>query len=307
MRVLIAGASGLVGRATVAALKADGHDVVRLVRSQAIPSEEIAWNPAVGDLPLEELDGFDAIINLCGAPIAASRWTVKRRAELRASRIDPTQTLAKALNVLPRGLHARPKVLVNASAVGIYGDRGSLELNEATEPGSGFLAGLCRDWEGAATAAAESGVRVVCLRFGTVLSQAGGALTKMVPIYRAGLGGPLGSGRQWMSWVSLDDAVGVIRFALATPELSGPVNVVSPDSVTNAAFTRALGRIFGHQLSMPVPRFALRLMYGDLADELLIASARVVPSRLLKAGYPFRYQNLEDALYEALAMEKAES
>jgi uncharacterized protein (TIGR01777 family) len=195
---------------------------------------------------------------------------------------------------------------VSASATGIYGDRGNLELNESSGPGNGFLADLCRDWEGAAMTAAESGARVVCLRFGAVLSREGGLLQRTVPFYRAGLGCALGTGRQWLSWIGLEDAVGAIRFALAAPGLTGPVNVVSPTSVMNAGFTRALGRIFGHQLPMAVPRIALEVMYGPIADEVLLASAHVVPSKLIRSGYPFRYPNLEDALYQALAMEKTE-
>ena len=205
------------------------------------------------------------------------------------------------------GERGGPRVLVNASAIGIYGDRGNLELMESSVPGDGFLAGLCRDWEDAAHAAGKWGARVACLRFGMVLSREGGALQRMVPFYRAGLGSQLGSGRQWISWISLEDAVGAIRFALAEATLSGPVNVVSPNSVTNAGFSRALGRIFGRQLAMPVPRFALRLAYGSIADEALLASARVVPAKLAQAQYPFRYSNLEDALYQALALEKAEA
>jgi len=196
---------------------------------------------------------------------------------------------------------------VNASAIGIYGDRGNLELNESSGPGNGFLAELCRDWEGAAMAAGEGGARVVCLRFGVVLSHEGGALQQMIPFYRAGLGCPLGTGRQWMSWISLEDAVGAIRFALSETVLSGPVNAVSPDSVTNAGFTRALGRIFGRQLPMPIPPMVLRLALGPMADEALLASAHVVPGKLTRAGYPFRYRNLEDALYQALALEKVEA
>jgi uncharacterized protein len=196
---------------------------------------------------------------------------------------------------------------VNASAIGFYGDRGNLELVESSESGHGFLAQLCCDWESAAMAAGRGGARVVCMRFGAVLSHEGGALQRMIPFYRAGLGCTLGTGRQWMSWISLEDAVGALRFALANDGLSGPVNAVSPSSVTNAGFTRALGRIFGHQLPTAIPPFVLRLAFGSVADEALLASAHVVPSKLVKAGYPFRYQNLEDALYQALAMEKVEA
>ncbi|HEY5078270.1 MAG TPA: TIGR01777 family oxidoreductase [Opitutaceae bacterium] len=306
MKILVAGASGMIGRAAVAALKHDGHEVTRLVRRPAVAADEVSWNPAAGGAPPDSCREATVVVNLCGSPIAGGRWTPKRRSELRASRIDTTQALTKlfaAAGAVPQG----PRLLVNASAIGIYGDRGNLELGEASGAGNGFLAELCRDWEGAAMAAGEGGSRVVCLRFGIVLSHEGGALQRMIPFYRAGLGCPLGTGRQWMSWISLEDAVGAIRFAISETGLSGPVNAVSPDSVTNAGFTRALGRIFGHQLPMPIPPFVLRMALGPMADEALLASAHVVPGKLTRAGYPFRYRNLEDALYQALAMEKVEA
>jgi uncharacterized protein len=307
MKILIAGASGMIGRAAVAALRHDGHDVTRLVRRAPAAPDELPWNPATGEVPLEACNASNAIINLCGAAVGASRWTPKRRTELRASRIDTTQTLAKAFSAPGSDSLRLPRIFVNASAIGIYGDRGNLELNESSGPGNGFLAELCRDWEVAAMAAGEGGARVVCLRFGIVLSHEGGALQRMIPFFRAGLGCPFGSGRQWMSWISLEDAVGAIRFALSDAGLSGSVNAVSPDSVTNARFTRALGRIFGRQLPMPIPPFVLRMAFGPMADEALLASAHVVPGKLVRAGYPFRYKKLEDALYQALALEKVET
>jgi uncharacterized protein len=304
MKVLIAGASGLLGRAFFAALKEDRLDVFRLVRTKPVSPDELGWSPAFGNLDPALLVGFDVVINFCGASIADGRWTDTRRKELRSSRIDATQTLAKAVKAVAG--KGGPRVFVNASASGYYGDRGSLELTESSSAGSGFLAGLCADWESAALDAAGPEVRVVLARLGMVLANGGGALSKMAPVYRAGMGGHLGDGRQWMPWVAVDDAVGAIRFCLDHPEISGPVNVVSPESVTNAGFDRAMARIFGRQLSMPMPRFFLRLMYGKMADEALLASARVLPKKLLEAGYAFRYPSLEDALYEALAMEKDE-
>ncbi|HZZ18774.1 MAG TPA: TIGR01777 family oxidoreductase [Opitutaceae bacterium] len=307
MKILIAGASGLIGRAASSAFSADGHEVTRLVRRAAAAPDELAWHPAAGELPLEECRKADAVVNLCGVDVSAKRWTTKRRNEIRTSRIDATQTLAKIFIGKGSSPSKRPSVFISASAVGIYGDRGNLELTESSGPGNGFLSDLCRDWEGAALAAAESGARVVCIRLGTVLSREGGLLQKIGPYYRAGLGCQLGSGRQWMSWIALEDAVSALRFTLAEAAVSGPVNFVSPNSVTNAGLTRALGRIFGHQLPMPVPPSVLRLIYGPIADEALLASAHVVPNKLVRAGYPFRYPNLEDALYQALAMEKVES
>ena len=297
----------MIGGAAVSALRADGHEVVRLVRRVAAAPDELAWHPAAGEVPLESCRSADAIINLCGADLASARWTTKRCNEIRSSRIDTTQTLAKIFDLSGDPAARRPGVFISASATGIYGDRGNLELTESSGPGNGFLADLCRDWEGAALTAAESGARVACLRFGIVLSGQGGLLHRIVPFYKAGLGCALGTGRQWMSWVELEDAVGAIRFALGKADLTGAVNVVSPTAVMNAGFTRALGRMYGHQLPMPIPRIALRLLFGRIADEGLLASAHVVPLKLLRSGYPFRYPSLEDALYQALAMERAEA
>jgi uncharacterized protein (TIGR01777 family) len=296
----------LIGRAATAALRADGHEVIRLVRRPEAAPDEKTWNPVAGEVPLGSCRSADAIINLCGADLASSRWTTKRRNELRTSRIDATQTLAKAFGGNAPGGKG-PTLFLSASATGIYGDRGNLELNESSAPGNGFLPDLCRDWEGAAMTAAESGARVACLRFGVVLSREGGLLQRVIPFYRAALGCPLGTGRQWMSWIEIEDAVGAIRHVLGNSSLSGPVNVVSPTAVMNSVFTRSLGRIFGNQLPMPIPRSVLRMFLGQIADEALLASAHVVPTKLVRSGYPFRYPNLEDALYQALALEKSES
>ena len=305
MKILVAGSSGLIGRAVTAALRSDGHEVTCLVRRPASGPGEVLWNPGFGQLPLEMCATADAIVNLCGSPIDGGRWTERRKGDLRSSRIDPTQTLARVFTGADSGL--RPGLFINASAIGIYGDRGNLELNESSEPGRGFLADLCRDWESAALVSAGSGARVVCLRLGVVLSQEGGALQRMSTFYRAGLGGVLGTGRQWMSWIALEDVVGAVRFILQNQEVRGPVNLVAPDAVINSSFDRAMSRIFGRQLSMPVPRFALRLAYGSMAEGAILASAHVVPSKLEAAGYPFRYPKLEDALYQALAREKTDS
>jgi len=306
MKVLIAGASGLIGRATAAVLRDDGHEVKRLVRRDPASPEEVSWNPAAGELPLEACRSAEAIVNLCGADLAAGRWTARRRDEIRASRIDATRTLAKAFaGTISDG--PRPRVLVNASAIGFYGDRGNLEVDESSGPGTGFLAELCRDWESAAMAVRDLGARVVCVRFGVVLSREGGILPRIVPFYRAGLGCPMGTGREWMSWIALEDAVGVIRFAIGEDWLSGPVNAVSPMAVMNSGFARALGPIFGRQLSAPIPPFIVRLAIGPMAKETVLSSTHVLPTKLLSSGYPFRYRNLQDALYQALALEKVEA
>jgi uncharacterized protein len=305
MKILIAGASGLIGRATAAVLRDDGHEVTRLVRRASTSPDEVSWNPAGGELPLVACRSAEAIVNLCGADLAAGRWTARRRDEIRASRIDSTRTLAKAFaGTISEG--PRPRVLVNASAIGYYGDRGNLEVDESSGPGTGFLAELCRDWEAAAMAVRDLGARVVCVRFGVILSREGGILPRIAPFYRAGLGCPMGTGREWMSWIALEDAVGVIRFAIGEDWISGPVNAVSPMAVMNSGFARALRPIFGRQLSAPIPPFILRLAIGPMANETVLSSTHVRPTKLLSSGYPFRYRNLEDALYQALVMEKVE-
>ncbi len=305
MKIVVAGASGFLGRATVAAMTRAGHEVVRLVRRPSLAPDEVAWDPSSGEAPVAACRGATVVINLCGANVM-ERWTPKKRQAIRSSRIDSTRALAKIF----RGTISdgpRPRVLVNASAIGFYGDRGNLEVDESSAPGKGFLADLCREWEAAAMEAEGLGARVVCIRFGLVLSAEGGLLRRIVPFYRAGLGCPIGMGRQWMSWIELDDAVGVIAFAIDQEGLSGPVNAVSPNAVMNSVFSRALGRIFGRQLSMPVPPVALRLVMGPMADETLLASTHAVPAKLLDAAYPYRYRGLEDALNHALAEEKVEA
>jgi uncharacterized protein len=304
MKIVVAGASGMIGRATVAALRYAGHEVVRLVRRPAATADEASWDPAAGRVPLEACLSAKVIVNLCGANVA-ERWTPKKREEIRASRIETTRALAKVVGgTISEG--PRPSLLVNASAIGYYGDRGNLEVDENSAPGRGFLADLCAEWEGEAMAAEGLGARVVCVRFGLVLSADGGILRQLVPYYRAGLGCPIGLGRQWMSWIEIEDAVGVITFAIENEGLSGPVNAVSPSAVMNSGFSRALGRIFGRQLSLPIPPVALRLAMGPMADETFLSSTHVIPAKLLDAGYPYRYRGLEDALNHALAAEKVE-
>lgn len=305
MKIVVAGASGLIGRATVGALRYAGHEVIQLVRRPAQGPDEATWDPVAGTVPLEACLSAKAIINLCGSSVA-ERWTAKRREEMRASRILTTRTLAKVVGgTISEG--PKPGILVNASAIGYYGDRGNLEVDELSAPGKGFLAELCKDWEAEALSAEDLGARVVCLRFGLVLSADGGILRRLIPYYRAGLGCPIGLGRQWMSWIELQDVVGVISFALENDSLSGPVNVVTPQAVMNSVFCRTLGRIFGRQLPVPIPPVALRLAFGPMADETLLASLHALPAKLQEAGYPYRYGVLEDALNHALASEKVEA
>ncbi len=292
MKIVIAGSSGLVGSALIPVLRSQGHEILRLVRSEPKASDEIQWNPARRELGLSGIEGVDAIVNLAGENVSAGRWTAARQERIRTSRVDATATLVGLLASLGR----KPTVLVNASAVGFYGDRGAEILTEESEPGRGFLAGVCQEWENQAEGAGRAGVRTVRLRFGVILSPKGGALAKMLPVFRLGLGGRLGSGQQWMSWVSLDDAVGAIGHALVNPACSGPVNVVAPGGVTNAEFTTRLGRALRRPAVLPVPAMVLRAVFGRMADEALLASTRVVPRVLERGGFAFQHPELAMAL-----------
>jgi len=292
--VLMSGASGMLGRAVRKALTTSGIAVLQLVRGAVRGEGQIAWNPAAQPAVSESaaLEGCTAAIHLSGASVAGGRWTAAYRREMTASRVGTTRALAATL----AGLREKPQVLVVASAVGIYGDRGDELLDESSPTGTGFLADLCRDWEDAARPAVEAGIRVVHARFGVVLGRDAGALKKMLPLFRAGLGGNLGSGRQWMSWVSLEDAVAALLFASATPSVAGAINVTAPNPVTNAAFTRALARQLHRPAVLPAPEFALRLFFGQMADEALLASQRAMPSRLICAGFQFTHSIVDEAL-----------
>jgi len=297
MRVLVTGSSGLVGSAIVDSLVADGHSVTRLVRSRADATRgEVRWDPLSGDLDPSGLDGLDAVVHLAGESIAAGRWTAARKARIRESRVAGTRTLCDAL----QRLAGPPGVLVSASAVGYYGDRADEVLDEDSAPGTGFLPEVCVAWEQAAVLAAEVGVRVVRLRIGIVLSAHGGALGRMLTPFRLGLGGILGSGRQYMSWIALDDLVRVFRHAIESGELSGAVNAVAPAPVTNREFTRALGRALSRPTWFPAPAPLLRLALGEMAEALLLASTRVVPARLEAGGFRFLHADPEGALRSVL-------
>jgi len=296
--VLLSGASGMLGSALRQALAGQGVAVRQLVRGAVQGEGQIAWAPAAERAVAEPsaLEGCAAAIHLSGASVAGRRWTASYRREMAASRVETTRALAETL----AGLGRRPEVLVVASAVGIYGSRGDEVLDESSQAGTGFLAELCRAWEAAAEPARRAGVRVVHARFGVVLGR-GGALAKMLPVFKLGLGGPLGSGRQWMSWVSLDDAVAALLFAARTSELTGALNVTAPEPVTNAAFTRALGWVLRRPAVLAAPAAALRLVFGEMAEEALLASQRAVPRRLLDAGFRFGYPEIDGALRAALA------
>ncbi|HEV2380891.1 MAG TPA: TIGR01777 family oxidoreductase [Terriglobia bacterium] len=297
MKVLVTGSSGFLGSALTRSLTTGGHSVTRLVRPGTKPGpSQIVWDPSAGRLDPNSIEGFDAVLSLAGENIAGGRWTPERKRLLRDSRVKSTLLLAETLARLSR----QPRVLVAASATGYYGDRGDEMLTEASAPGSGFLAEVCRAWEDSTRPAAAAGIRVVNVRFGIVLSAAGGALAKMLPPFKAGVGGPVGSGRQYMSWIALDDVVRVIEHAFVTDSLAGPVNVVAPEPLTNREFARTLGRVLGRPALLPLPAFAVRLLFGEMGDALLIASARVRPSRLEAANYRFLYPELEGALRRLL-------
>jgi uncharacterized protein (TIGR01777 family) len=296
-RIAVTGASGLIGHRLVEQLAAEGHEVVRLVRREPRPqSNEVRWDPARGEIDAAPLSGVDAIVNLAGEGIAAGRWTAARKAAIRDSRVLATRLIAECA----ASLRPRPAAVINASAIGYYGDRGDEPLTEESPPGEGFLPDVCCEWEAASEPARQAGIRVVALRIGVVLSSMGGALAAMLPVFRAGLGGRLGKGRQYMSWISHRDIVSLIAFALSNQALDGPVNAVAPQSVTNAEFTRSLGKALGRPTILPVPSLVVRLALGEMGRDLLLASTRVLPNRLLASGYLFRYPDIEDALQAEL-------
>ena len=297
-RVVLSGASGMLGGSLRRALAALGIPTLQLVRGAIAAQDQLVWSPAATPAVADPaaLEGCAAAIHLSGASVAGQRWTAAYRREMTASRVDSTRALATLL----AGLRTPPRALLVASAVGYYGDRGDQLLDETSLPGKGFLADLCRQWETAAQPAVEAGIRVVHLRFGVVLGPGPGALARMLPIFRLGLGGRLGSGRQWMSWISVEDAMRALLFALETPSLVGPVNLTAPSPVTNAEFTRELARQLRRPAFLPAPAFALQLALGQMADEALLASTRAVPSRLLVAGFRFAHPTVDKALAAAL-------
>ncbi len=292
MRVAVTGSSGLVGSAVVAALEGQGHQVVRLVRQRPEPEGGVYWEPSLGEIHASRLEGLDAVVHLAGESVAARRWTRAQKERIRRSRVDGTRLLATTL----AQLSARPAVLACASGTGYYGDRGDELVDESSSPGTGFLAEVCQQWEAAAEPARAAGIRVVHLRFGMVLSDRGGALARMLPLFRRKLGGRVGSGRQFWSWVALDDVVRVVLRALEDDRLTGPVNCVSPYPVTNRQFTRTLADVLGQPAVLPAPAWALQLLLGQMARELLLASTRCIPRRLQEAGFEFLFPDLPTAL-----------
>jgi uncharacterized protein len=296
MKILLSGASGLIGSSLLPYLSSKGHILHTLVRRKPTEPHEIYWDPERAGPDTKAIEGYDAVVHLAGASIASARWTETQKAKIKESREKGTQLLVNALLQTSRP----PRILVCASAIGYYGDRGTEVLNETSRPGTGFLPDVCQAWEAATRPAAERGIRVVNLRFGIVLSSKGGALAKMLFPFKMGVGGRIGSGAQVMSWISLDDVLGTIAFALGTESLQGPVNTVSPKPVTNQEFATMLGKVLKRPTVFPLPAFAARLALGEMADALLLSSANVEPKRLLDAGYHFQWADLETALHHLL-------
>lgn len=306
-RVLVSGGSGLIGSAIVPSLKSAGARIARLVRAESsdvqsaaastegpADEERIPWNPLQPISP-ESVSGFDAVIHLAGESIAG-RWTAEKKEKIRDSRVLGTRHLAQALAQAPR----RPQVFISSSAIGYYGDRGEEVLRERSAPGSGFLADVCREWEAATEPAAAAGIRTVQIRTGVVLSTAGGALGKMLTPFRLGLGGRIGSGRQWMSWIDVQDMVGAIHHILKTDLIAGPANLVAPKPVMNAEFTRTLAGVLRRPAMLPLPGFAVKLAFGEMGETVLLGSQRVEPAQLVASGYPFRFSDLRVSLENLL-------
>jgi uncharacterized protein (TIGR01777 family) len=296
MKVIISGASGFIGGALAEGLRQAGAQVVTLVRRSSSDSEtERRWDPAAGILDPSVLSGADAVINLNGRSISQGRWSAKVKDELRSSRLDPTRTIVDAI----ARAETPPPLLISASATGYYGDRGDETLDETSNPGTGFLAALSRDWEAAATQARSESTRVVPIRLGMVLGD-GAALEKMLPPFRLGLGGPMGSGRQWWPWIAIDDVVGAIGHILERSAIAGPVNLVAPETVTSRDFARSLGAYLGRPAILPAPAFAIKLALGEMADALLLSSTKAVPKVLEDTGYEFKAPTLAAAFQRIL-------
>jgi uncharacterized protein (TIGR01777 family) len=300
MRILISGATGLIGTSLTDSLISDGHTVTKLVRRE--PGQgEFAWDPAAGRIDPAAFDQCDAVINLSGAGIGDKRWTDEYKAELRASRVLTTELLATTMAALER----KPAVFLSGSAIGWYGDRGDERLDELSAPGDGFLSELCQQWEGATAAAEKAGIRTAHRRTGIVLSGRGGALKKQLPLFKFGLGGRFGSGHQWQSWISIDDEVGAIKHLLAS-DVCGAVDLTAPNPVTNIEFTATLAKVLRRPAVLPVPMFGPKLLLGgELAETLLLSSQRVLPTALQRNGYEFRHETLETALRDLLNRRQA--
>lgn len=296
MKILITGATGLIGTALQSVLREKGHDLLLVSRSEPKNASFIKWDPYEGFDDPERLKGIDAVIHLAGESVSGLRWTEEKKKAIRESRVIGTRTLVDALSEL----EDRPQVLVSASAIGFYGDRGDEVMTETSKPGTTFLADVCREWEAEARRAEDSGIRTVLVRTGIVMSKDGGALGTMLMPFKLGLGGVVGNGKQWMSWISLDDHVRVIVYALENSNVRGAINSVSPDPVTNQEFTSVLGEVLYRPTFIPVPEFAVNLVFGEMGEALLLDSTRVMPKRLQEAGFEFKYPDLKKAIEHAV-------
>ncbi|HEV7683453.1 MAG TPA: TIGR01777 family oxidoreductase [Pyrinomonadaceae bacterium] len=296
MKILIGGSSGLVGTALIKSLAAQSHEIFRLVRHAPRSQTEVEWSPDRYSIALARIEGFDAVINLAGESIAEGRWTDDKKRRIRESRVKGTKLLGDAL----ANLTEPPKTFICASAIGYYGNRGDEILTEHSSPGNDFLADVCVEWEKSTALAAEKGIRVVNTRFGVILDSEGGALREMLPPFRMGVGGRIGSGKQWMSWIALADVVSALNFALEQNALSGPVNYVAPNPVTNAEFTKTLGRVLSRPTLFPIPAFGIKLIFGEKGEALLLGGQRVAPERLGANGFQFKHPQLEAALSSIL-------
>jgi uncharacterized protein (TIGR01777 family) len=296
MKILITGATGLIGTALQKSLRQKGHDLLLASRKEPKDSSYIQWDPVNGFAAPERLEGIDAVIHLAGENLSALRWTDEKKKAIRDSRVLGTRNIVDTIS----DLKDRPRVLIAASATGFYGDRGDEELTETSKPGKNFLAEVCREWESEARRAEDSGVRTVLLRTGIVLSKEGGALGTMLMPFKLGLGGVVGDGKQWMSWVSLADHIEVINFALENENIRGAVNSVSPNPVTNKEFASVMGEVLYRPTFIPVPEFAVHLMFGEMGEALLLDSTRVTPKRLTDAGFKFKFPELKKAIENAV-------
>ena len=292
MDVLVTGSTGFLGSAVVEFLEEEDHKVLRLVRGEPEAEGEIRWDPAKGTIDKAGLEALDGVVHLAGENIAKGRWTAEKKQRIRDSRVKGTRLLCETL----AGLERPPKVIVSASAIGYYGSRGDEVLTEQSPPGTGFLADLGKEWEKATEPAAKKGIRVVILRIGVVLHPAGGALGRMLTPFKLGMGGRLGPGTQYFPWISLDDVVGAVVHGLTTDGIAGPVNAMAPNPITNLEFTKTLGKVLRRPTTFPMPAFAVRLAFGELADEALLSSVRAEPERLLDSGFEFQHPRLEGAL-----------
>jgi uncharacterized protein (TIGR01777 family) len=292
MKILITGSHGLVGKALISELVKDGHEIVSLVRHKSEGASEIEWHPNQRSIDSERVSGFDVVVHLAGESIASGRWTDEKKRKIRESRVDGTTLLSRALAQSSKA----PAAFISASAIGYYGNRADELLNEKSAPGNDFLAEVCVAWERATGEAEARGVRTVHARFGIILDQEGGALAKMLTPFRMGVGGRIGDGKQWMSWIALVDVIKGLKFVIENESIAGPVNFVAPNPVTNGEFTKTLGDALSRPTLFPMPSFAVRLAFGEMADALLLSSAKVEPKRLQESGYRFEFENLQPAL-----------